>query len=92
MEQDAGAAWPAGAAARLDAALRSENAVYGTWRDKKALAAPTVVRLKSGAFDALRALRLREGASAQQLKTSRVLRTPDHAALLATFRIDDAAN
>ncbi|KAJ1446325.1 GH3 auxin-responsive promoter [Pelagophyceae sp. CCMP2097] len=87
VEQDA--AWPVGAAARLDAALRAENAVYGAWRDRCAIEAPTVVRLRSGAFDALRALRLAEGASAQQLKTSRVLRTPEHAALLASFRAEE---
>jgi len=56
------------AAARLDAALKKENPVYATWRQKGAIGAPEVQEVQSGAFELLRAQRLADGVAAQQLK------------------------
>lgn len=73
---------PGAAADRLDAALREENPVYATWRDKGAIAPPVVVDVSAAAFEALRRKQLDEGASPQQLKGSRVLRNDAHVQLL----------
>jgi len=70
------------AAARLDAALRDANAAYAAFRDRGAVSAPRVVAVDPGAFDALRARRIADGAAPQQLKQSRVLRRPEDVALL----------
>ena len=75
-----------GAAAALDAALQAESAVYKTWRAKRAIGPAQVVVVPEGGFEALRAARLAEGASPQQLKISRTLRVDAHAAVLSGWR------
>ena len=75
----------AAAARKLDDALGSENAAYATWRAKGAIGPVELQQVTPGAFDALRQQRLREGASPQQLKVSRVLRDPRHLDLLRDF-------
>jgi hypothetical protein len=52
----------------LDAALQAENPVYGAWRTKRAIGPAQVELVRAGAFEALRAARIAEGASPQQLK------------------------
>eukprot|EP00325_Prymnesiales_sp_UTEX-LB-985_P017138 CAMPEP_0174762376 /NCGR_PEP_ID=MMETSP1094-20130205/109744_1 /TAXON_ID=156173 /ORGANISM="Chrysochromulina brevifilum, Strain UTEX LB 985" /LENGTH=663 /DNA_ID=CAMNT_0015968329 /DNA_START=70 /DNA_END=2062 /DNA_ORIENTATION=- len=69
----------------LDAALCAENPVYATWRRKGAIGECEVHVVPSGGFEALRAQRLAEGASPQQLKVSRTLREQKHTALLREF-------
>ena len=76
----------ADAARRLDDALCDESAVYRTWRAKRAIGPCEVKPVAAGGFEALRAVRLSEGASPQQLKVSRVLRQEHHAAVLDTSR------
>ena len=56
------------AAQRLDDALKQENPVYATWRQKGAIGAPEVQEVRSGTFEQLRAQRLADGVAAQQLK------------------------
>ena len=73
-------------AARLDEALCEENPVYATWRRKRAIGASKVSIVPPGGFEALRSQRLVEGASPQQMKVSRVLRDPTHAALLSSWK------
>lgn len=66
----------------MDTALCDANPVYSTWRKKGAIQ-PCVVRLVAqGSFEKLRALRIAEGTSPQQLKMSRVLRRKEHIDLL----------
>lgn len=68
---------------RLDLALQSENAVYAAWRRKHAIGAAKLCVVRAGAIsEQLRARRLQEGASPQQLKVSRVLRQQAHVDLL----------
>ena len=74
---------PTALSARLDEALRAESAVYSAWRAKRAIGECEVVVVPEGRFEALRAARLAEGASSQQLKVSRTLRVSQHAELLA---------
>ena len=76
-------ALPADAAARLDAAMCEANPVYATWRGKGAIGPCECRAVRSGGFDALRRHRIdHEGASPQQLKVSRVVKSPEHLALL----------
>ena len=83
VEPAAGAALPPDASARLDAALRDANPVYDTWRRKGAIAPCECRAVPPGRFDALRRRRIdAEGASPQQLKVSRVVRSAEHLALL----------
>jgi len=70
------------AAATLDAALGRANPIYATWRAKGAIGPCQVVEVASGSFESLRERRLAEGASPQQLKVSRVLRSPVHEEIL----------
>lgn len=71
-------------AQRLDEALCDESPVYKTWRGKRAIGRAEVRLVPQGGFESLRAVRLSEGASPQQLKVSRVLRDPKHAKLLSS--------
>ena len=80
------AAVAAAYAERLDEALCEENPVYATWRRKRAIGASQVTIMPPGGFEALRAQRMSEGASPQQLKVSRVLREAKHAALLSSWK------
>ena len=66
----------------LDEALCSTNPVYATWRRKCAIQPCEVRIVPLGSFEKLRALRIAEGTSPQQLKTSRVLRRKEHVDLL----------
>ncbi len=69
--------------ARLDLELQEQSAVYARWRRKGGIGAPEVCVVAPGAIsEELRARRLAEGVAPQQLKVSRVLRDPAHAALL----------
>jgi hypothetical protein len=86
LEPPPGVAVPTAAAADLDGSLRDESAVYAAWRRKRAIGPCEVRAVEPGGFEALRAARLREGASPQQLKVSRVLRAADHAAILEEHR------
>ena len=70
------------ASERLEVALRDANPVYATWRDKGAISPARVLAVDADAFDALRTHKLKEGASPQQLKQSRVLKRLDHVDLL----------
>ena len=83
---------PAAAAAdlstRLDAQLCEENSVYATWRRKRAIGPGIIHLVPPGGFEALRAQRLKEGASPTQLKVSRVLRDPTHIKLLREWRAE----
>ena len=65
-------------AAAMDQALGAANPVYATWRAKRAIGACELVDVPTGGFEALRERRLSEGASVQQLKVSRVLRSEAH--------------
>lgn len=83
IERAAGApALAAGAPATLDAALGRANPIYATWRAKGAIGPCQVFEVAPGSFEALRECRLSEGSSPQQLKVSRVLRSPAHEELL----------
>ena len=79
---------PADASARLDAAMCEVNPVYSTWRAKGAIAPCECRAVRQGGFDALRRRRVEEGASPQQHKTSRVVRSETHLAVLCG-RSDD---
>ena len=70
------------APAILDAALGRANPIYATWRAKGAIGPCQVLEVAPGSFEALRECRLGEGSSPQQLKVSRVLRSPAHEELL----------
>ena len=58
----------------------SQSARLNYWRRK--CAAQRVLEVAPGSFEALRECRLGEGSSPQQLKVSRVLRSPAHEELL----------
>jgi hypothetical protein len=66
----------------MDEALRRSNAVYATWRKKGAIQRCEVHLVPQGSFERLRALRIDEGTSPQQLKMSHVLRRKEHIDLL----------
>jgi len=70
----------------LDRALRESNPVYDSWRRKGALGPCQVRQVEKGGFERLRAERLIEGASPQQLKVSRVLRNAAHVDLLWNWK------
>jgi hypothetical protein len=67
---------------RMDEALCKSNAVYATWRKKGAIQPCEVRLVPQGSFEKLRSLRIDEGTSPQQLKTSRLLRRKEHIDLL----------
>ena len=67
---------------RMDKALCKSNAVYATWRKKGAIQPCEVRLVPQGSFEKLRSLRIDEGTSPQQLKTSRLLRRKEHIDLL----------
>ena len=73
-------------AQELDSALCEESRVYKTWREKRAIGSAEVRLVPHGGFESLRATRLSEGASPQQLKVSRVLRDEKHAKILSEWR------
>ena len=76
----------------LDAALGRSNPIYATWRAKGAIGPCQLVEVTPGSFEALRAQRLAEGASPQQLKVSRVLRSPHHEELLCARALANQAH
>jgi len=74
----------------MDEALCSSNPVYATWRKKGAIQSCEVRLVPKGSFEKLRALRITEGTSPQQLKVSRVLRRKEHIDLLLKMHRADA--